>query len=167
MFFDYASYTSALVWIGLFGYKQIKDAVIKLRARSRGKSRSIAHQYNDQLSILQRAYDDVPLWWYLTLFSAAFISLLVIVATNSLFIPWWTLLVAVGTGAVIVLPMGWLYALSNFQIEVGTTNELLYGLMVNAVHGHKNPTGASVYGSIAGNAWYRAQWFLQVCVVLR
>lgn len=167
MFFDYASYTSALVWIGLFGYNQIKDAVTKLRARSRGKSKSIAHQYNDQLSILQRAYDDVPLWWYLTLFSVAFISLLVIVATNSFFIPWWTLLVAVGTGAVIVLPMGWLYALSNFQIEVGTTNELLYGLMVNAIHGHKNPTGASVYGSIAGNAWYRAQWFLQVCVVLR
>lgn len=33
--------------------------------------------------------------------------------------------------------------------------------MVNAVSGHKNPSGASVYGSIAGNAWYRAQWNLQ------
>lgn len=40
-------------------------------------------------------------------------------------------------------------------------NELLYGLMVNAVGGHKNPAGASVYGSIAGNAWYRAQYNLQ------
>lgn len=34
--------------------------------------------------------------------------------------------------------------------------------MVNAVSGHKNPVGASVYGSIAGDAWYRAQYMLQV-----
>lgn len=33
--------------------------------------------------------------------------------------------------------------------------------MVNAVDGHKNPSGASVYGAIAGNAWYRAQLLLQ------
>jgi hypothetical protein len=33
--------------------------------------------------------------------------------------------------------------------------------MVNSVKGHKNPTGASVYSSIAGDAWYRAQLMLQ------
>ena len=33
--------------------------------------------------------------------------------------------------------------------------------MANAVGGHKNPAGASVYGAIAGNAWYRAQLNLQ------
>jgi hypothetical protein len=33
--------------------------------------------------------------------------------------------------------------------------------MVNSVPGHKNPVGASVYGSIAGDAWYRAQYLLQ------
>ena len=33
--------------------------------------------------------------------------------------------------------------------------------MVNAVSGHKNPSGASAYGSIAGDAWYRAQYMLQ------
>lgn len=37
----------------------------------------------------------------------------------------------------------------------------MYGLMVNAVSGHKNPTGATVYSSIAGDAWYRAQYMLQ------
>jgi hypothetical protein len=78
-------------------------------------------------------------------------------------------------------PLGWLYAVSNFQLvsnnlfrskcflanlvqPIGTTNQLLYGLMINAVapnSGHKNPVGASVYGSIAGDAWYRAQYLLQ------
>lgn len=33
--------------------------------------------------------------------------------------------------------------------------------MINAVSGHKNPCGASTYGSIAGDAWYRAQYNLQ------
>ena len=44
---------------------------------------------------------------------------------------------------------------------IGSTNELLYGLMVNSVSGFKNPAGASTYGSIAGDAWYRAQLNLQ------
>lgn len=33
--------------------------------------------------------------------------------------------------------------------------------MINAVSGWKNPCGASTYGSIAGDAWYRAQLQLQ------
>jgi len=33
--------------------------------------------------------------------------------------------------------------------------------MVNAGSGHRSPIGASVYGSIAGDAWYRAQYLLQ------
>jgi hypothetical protein len=33
--------------------------------------------------------------------------------------------------------------------------------MVNTIPGHKNPVGASVYGTIAGDAWYRAQYLLQ------
>src|SRR3954468_22027537 len=44
---------------------------------------------------------------------------------------------------------------------IGTFNELMYGVMVNAVGGHKNPTGATVYSSIAGDIWYRAQYMLQ------
>jgi hypothetical protein len=51
--------------------------------------------------------------------------------------------------------------LSNTPQPIGTTNELLYGLMVNTIPGHKNPVGASVYGTIAGDAWYRAQYLLQ------
>lgn len=33
--------------------------------------------------------------------------------------------------------------------------------MANAIKGHKNPTGATIYSSIAGDAWYRAQLMLQ------
>ncbi|ORY68575.1 OPT oligopeptide transporter protein-domain-containing protein [Pseudomassariella vexata] len=160
MFFDYAAYTSAIVWMALFGFKEIKGSFAKLWARRKATTK-ITEQYHDQLNIIQRSYPEVPAWWFLALFAASFVSLLAIVATNSLYIPVYTYFVAVATGAIMVVPLGWLYALSNFQLPIGTVNELLYGIMVNAVSGHKNPAGATVYSSIAGNAWYRAQYNLQ------
>lgn len=33
--------------------------------------------------------------------------------------------------------------------------------MIRHMAGHKNPTGASIYRSIAGDEWYRAQYMLQ------
>ncbi|KAB2569190.1 Oligopeptide transporter 7 [Lasiodiplodia theobromae] len=161
MFFDYAAYTSAIVWMLLFGWDQLRATFAKVRERTTRRGARIQEQYDDQLSVLQRAYDEVPFWWFAALFAASFVSLVTIVACGQLFIPVWTYFVAIGTGAILVVPLGWLYALSNFQLPIGTVNELLYGLMVNSISGFKNPTGASVYGSIAGNAWYRAQYNLQ------
>lgn len=64
MFFDYASYTSALVWMGLFGYTHIRNALAKLKARRQSKGKETIHdQYDDQLNVLQRAYKEVPWWW--------------------------------------------------------------------------------------------------------
>jgi hypothetical protein len=62
MFFDFASYSSAVVWLLFFGYGKIKEAIIKTRAR-RANRENINFQYTDQLNILQRAYPEVPGWW--------------------------------------------------------------------------------------------------------
>jgi hypothetical protein len=37
-------------------------------------------------------------------------------AAGQLFIPLWTYFIALATGAIVVIPLGWLYALSNFQL---------------------------------------------------
>lgn len=161
MFFDYAAYTSAVVWMACFGRKQLKTSFAKLRERMSKKGAKISEQYDDQLSILQRSYEEVPFWWFAALFASSFVALVTIIAAGKLYIPVWTYFIAIATGAILVVPLGWLYALSNFQLPIGTVNELLYGLMANSVSGYKNPTGASVYGAIAGNAWYRAQLNLQ------
>ncbi|POS86206.1 OPT superfamily oligopeptide transporter [Erysiphe pulchra] len=162
MFFSYAAYTSAMTWMLLFGWSQISATFKKLRAREAGaKGKSINYQYNDQLNILQRSYTEVPLWWYIVLFLFSAVPVIAILAVGQLYIPIWTYFVALATGAIIVTPLGWLYAISNFQLPIGTFNELMYGLMINAISGHKNPTGATVYSSIAGDAWYRAQYMLQ------
>lgn len=159
---DYASYTSAWVWALLFGYSQLKGTWQKLRARDKSTNgESINYQYDDQLNVLQRSYKEVPLWWYLVFFMFCFVPTIAILGAGQLYIPIWTYFVALVTGAAIVTPLGWLYAISNFQLPIGTFNELIYGVMVNAVSGHKNPVGATVYSSIAGDAWYRAQLMLQ------
>ncbi|KAI0440650.1 OPT oligopeptide transporter protein-domain-containing protein [Xylaria telfairii] len=161
IFFDYASYISAYSWIAFFGASNIRKAYRKFRARKNTPGRGINHQYTDRLNVLMRSYKEVPFWWYLALFSASFVSIITIVALDLIFIPWWTYFVALATGAVVVIPLGWLYAVSNFQLPIGTFNELLYGTMVQNLSHHRNPIGASVYGSIAGDAWYRAQYMLQ------
>ncbi|KAI8633876.1 OPT oligopeptide transporter protein-domain-containing protein [Xylariaceae sp. FL1651] len=161
IFFDYASYVSAYSWIAFFGASNIRTAYRKFRARRNNPGQGINHQYSDRLNVLMRSYKEVPLWWYVALFSAAFVSTITIVALDLIFIPWWAYFVALATGAVVVVPLGWLYAVSNFQLPIGTFNELLYGTMVQNLNNHRNPIGASVYGSIAGDAWYRAQYMLQ------
>jgi len=162
IFFDYASYTSAYAWMIFFGWSQISGTFKKLRARNNSKKgESINFQYDDQLNILQRSYKEVPMWWYYTLFACSFVPIIAMLGAGQLYIPIWTYFVAIATGAAIVTPLGWLYAISNFQLPIGTFNELLYGVMISAVGGHKNPTGAIVYSSIAGDAWYRAQYMLQ------
>lgn len=162
MFFDYSTYTSAITWMLLFGFPQIRSAVSKLRSRARtGGAESINSFYSDRLNVMQRVYKEVPLWWYLALFLGSFVTVITVLATGYFFIPIWTFIVALLTGLVILIPMGWLYAISNFQVETGTTNELLYGYMIHAVAGHKHPAGSSTYGAIAGDCWYRAQTMLQ------
>lgn len=56
-----------------------------------------------------------------------FVLLLIIVATNSVWMPTWTYFVALGFGASAMLPMSLVYAISGFSMEVGIFNELVYG----------------------------------------
>ncbi|KAJ5726535.1 Oligopeptide transporter OPT superfamily [Penicillium malachiteum] len=166
-FFDYAKLPAAITWIATFGYVQLKGNLSKilssLKERKSAQNQSIHHQYHDRLNMIQRQYEEIPLWWYLLLFLVAFVILITCIACGYLFIPIWTLFVALASAAIFVIPFAWLYAISNYQLETGSFNELMYGYMVHtkAGSGHQHPCGPSVYGSIAGDAWYRAQYMLQ------
>ncbi|KAH3680254.1 hypothetical protein WICMUC_000435 [Wickerhamomyces mucosus] len=166
-FFSYASYISAISWIVLFGREDISDAWEKFKSRySRSKIsnhqyKTISETYSDRLNKIQSAYPDVPLWWYLALFAFTFVVLMTIFITGHMFIPWYTYIVALMFGSVIIIPLGYLYAISNFQLAIGTFNELMFGLMIEGKIGGKHPASASTYGAIAGDAWYRAQYMLQ------
>lgn len=150
MFFDYAAYVSGLVWVVAFAWEKIRHGW-----------RDAAKVYDDRLNKLHRAYKPVPLAWYLALFVVSMAMLVFTHNMDSLFMPWWTCLIALMVGSIIITPLMWLYALSNFQLPVGTFNELLYGYLIQD-SSVKHPGGAAFFGSVAGDAWYRAQFHLEL-----
>ena len=168
-FFDYAKLPAAVTWILTFGFVQVSGNLRKIFGSNKSensekwKNKGIHYQYHDRLNVIQRKYKEIPWWWYGTLFLVSFVILITSIACGYLFIPLWTLFVALSSAAVLVVPFAWLYAISNYQLETGSFNELMYGYMVHTKAGdaHHHPCGPSVYGSIAGDAWYRAQYMLQ------
>lgn len=153
IFFDYAAYISGVVWILAFKFDDIVDSV-----KNYFQSPEVAH--DDILNKMQRKYEPVPYSWYLVLFLVSFITLMSISFSGQMFMPWWCCIVALGLGAIILTPLAWLYALSNFQLAIGTFNELFYGYLIQG-KGKIHPVSGAVFGSIAGDAWYRAQFHLQ------
>ena len=139
MFFDYSSYIFALTWMALFGSSEIRATAAKLRARAKEKGKAtINHFYTDRLNFIMREYKEVPLWWYIALFLASFLTILVILIKGYFFIPVWTFFVAIATSGIMIIPFGWLYSFSSFQVAIGSFNELLYGFMVNAGSSHRH-----------------------------
>lgn len=137
LFFGYASFISAFVSIALFaGPKLITVAKTLI---NRGK-----RQDRDKLNKLMEPYKDVPLWWYLILFLVCFTTNMVLIFKQQLYLPWWTFLVALIFGSLTVVvchiiydalittmfadltfmdkPMGYVYAISNYQVDIGTFN---------------------------------------------
>lgn len=149
MFFDYAAYVSGVVWVLLFGWSKIRSSI---------NPRSV---FRDRLNKLHSAYPEVPLSWYGVLFGLSVLSLLFVARSGFIFMPFWTCVIALLMGSIIVTPLMWLYALSNFQLPIGTFNELFYGYLVqDAPRSH--PAGAAFFGCVAGNAWYRSQFHLEL-----
>ncbi|OWB79122.1 hypothetical protein B5S32_g3334 [[Candida] boidinii] len=209
IFFDYGAYCSAITWIVLFGYNDIKKSFNKLRSKVdlkepshlngdqlehetepllhvdeddqsqhhisnlyrfyRGHKRvhDVSSQYHDRINQRNSIFEDIPNSWFFVLFLLSFATLSYIFINNYLFLSFQLYLVALVFGVVIVIPMSYLYALSNFQLPIGTVNELICGLLIqfniftNNNDGSKHPVSASIYGAIAGNTWYRCQYILQ------
>lgn len=60
-------------------------------------------QYDDQLNVLMRSYEEVPLSWFILLFLISFIIIITIIGMGYLYIPLWTYFIALATGAVVVI----------------------------------------------------------------
>ncbi|KAH7081306.1 putative OPT oligopeptide transporter [Paraphoma chrysanthemicola] len=157
-FFSYAKLPSAFVWVATFGASSIVATLKKNKLARRARKEAakhhsangfvapnIHHQYTDRLNVLQRSYKEVPAWWFALLFVVGAVIIFAIVGAGHLFVPIWTVVVGLAT------------------VAIGDFNELMYGYMVQtkAGTGHHHPCGPSVYRSIAGDAWYRAQYMLQ------
>jgi hypothetical protein len=83
--------------------------------------------------------------------------LLVIVLKGHVYMPLFTLFVALAMGAVTTLPMSIVYAISGYQVDVGYFNELVYGYMLLSPGASRHPLGQLAYRIISGNVWYDAR----------
>lgn len=107
--------------------------------------------------------------------------LLGVVVSKTIYMPIWTYFVALGFGAVSMLPMSFVYAISGFSIKVGYFNELIYGCkltwayaslllptdwftstdMIDVKGSSRHPLGQLAYRIISGNVWYDARIVLE------
>ncbi|KIK57919.1 hypothetical protein GYMLUDRAFT_246574 [Collybiopsis luxurians FD-317 M1] len=133
---------------------------------------------DDKLTEIIRRYPPVPLWWNLLLFmygvicliarwilakknsfSVPVIILIVLTAKGVLYMPIYMLFIGLVIGAVIVLPMAYIYSVSGYLMQVGYFNELFYGYAIN-LGGSRHPVGSLSYRVISGQCWYEAQSML-------
>lgn len=61
------------------------------------------------------------------MFAGPFLVLLILTVKGVLYMPIYTLFIGLAFGAAIVVPMGYIYAVSGFQVPVGYFNEIVYG----------------------------------------
>ncbi|KAF7311463.1 OPT oligopeptide transporter [Mycena kentingensis (nom. inval.)] len=146
-FFSYTAYLGAFVSLVLFQ----GPLLWKVWKANRSGSRL----YNDKLNQLMQAYPPVPIWWNISLFVFPVAVIIALAATGKLYLPLYTVFVALGFGAIIVIPMAYIYAVSGYQVPVGYFNELLYGYVINA-GGSRHPVGSLAYRTISGQCWYEA-----------
>jgi hypothetical protein len=118
IFFGYATFLSAFVQIFLYSRLKIWSTIHHLRQRKQ-------HSFKDRLNVLMSAYEEVPFWWYITLFVCCLVTMLILIQTQDLYLPWWTYVVGVILGGMSVVPMGFIYAISAFHVATGTWNELM------------------------------------------
>ncbi|KAJ7153240.1 OPT oligopeptide transporter [Mycena filopes] len=152
-FFAYAAFISSFVWMALFAGPQIVAVVKSLFTGKR--------VHRDRLSNMMKVYPEVTYLEWLGIFTTAFIVLLAIILKGEVYMPLFTLFVALAIGAVSTLPMSLVYAVSGFQVTVGYINELIYGYMLEAPGSSRHPLGQLTYRIISGNVWYDAQLMIE------
>ncbi|KAJ2957088.1 hypothetical protein NQZ79_g7145 [Umbelopsis isabellina] len=150
IFASYASYISVFVYIVLFAGPKLVATFKQLLKRDSRASRS------DRLSQIMSKYPEVPFLWWAVLFVLSFVTVLVTIIEGGFGVPIWTFIIAVLFGAISVVPMGYIFAVSNYQVQVGVFNELLFGYMAPGLH----PTVSLFYRCLAAETWYRAQSIL-------
>ncbi|KAF8148789.1 OPT oligopeptide transporter protein-domain-containing protein [Mycena galopus ATCC 62051] len=146
-FFSYTAYLGAFVSLCLFQGPMLWKTLKAYRAKERA--------YNDKLCQLMEPYPKVPIWWNIALFVIPSAVIITLGATGKLYLPIYTVFIALGFGALIVVPMAYVYAVSGYQVPVGYFNELLYGYIINA-GGSRHPVGSLAYRTISGQCWYEA-----------
>ncbi|KAJ7074185.1 OPT oligopeptide transporter protein-domain-containing protein [Mycena amicta] len=147
--------SAQLRWAYFFSYTAYLGAFAHCLWRTFKGIRNGQRIYNDKLNQLMEPYPTVPVWWNIALFLGPAAVIIALGATGKLYLPLYTVFVALGFGGLIVRSSCYIYAVSGYQVPVGYFNELLYGYLINA-GGSRHPVGSLSYRTISGQCWYEA-----------
>jgi len=135
----FAGLTATVVHVILYNGKEMTD-----RWRSSRVSKGDIH------TRLMRVYDEVPDWWYLSLFVISMaLSFVTCVVWD--YMPWWAVLLAMALAIVFVLPVGVVQAVTNQQPGLNIITEYVIGYMLPG-HAIANVT-FKTYGYIGKEKW--------------
>ncbi|KAJ7153089.1 OPT oligopeptide transporter [Mycena crocata] len=146
IFFSYATFMSSFVWMFLFHGPRILAAIKSIMAGKR--------VHNDRLSNLMKPYPEVSTRIFMAMFGAASLILILIVIRGHVYMPLFALFVGLAMGAAATLPLSLVYAISGYPVDMGYTNELVYGYMLQSPGASRHPLGQLTYRLISGNVWY-------------
>ncbi|CAG8682857.1 9092_t:CDS:10, partial [Dentiscutata erythropus] len=79
---------------------------------------------------LMDVYPDVPYYWFGSIFILMLIIAITLGYTTGVNLPWWGVLLAVAIAVLMVLPIGIIQAISNWQLGLNVLTELVCGLIL-------------------------------------
>lgn len=82
------------------------------------------------LRLMRANYKNIPEWWFLIVFLAAFALSIVTIRVWHTEMPIWSLVVAVLIAVVFLLPVGIIYSLTNIAVGLNVVTEFIIGYMV-------------------------------------
>ncbi|CAG8500295.1 7085_t:CDS:10 [Ambispora gerdemannii] len=119
-FWSFIAFTSAVSHVGLFYGNEIW---------TRFKA-SRAEENEDIHTRMMKVYQEIPNWWYGTIFFIMLVISIVLGYVTEANLPWWGMLMAVGLACIMVLPIGVIQAISNNQVGLNVITEMICGYVL-------------------------------------
>ncbi|CAG8770942.1 32591_t:CDS:10 [Gigaspora margarita] len=85
---------------------------------------------NDIHCKMMNVYPEVPYYWYGAIFIVMVIIAIILGNANNVNLPWWGLLFTVALAAFMILPIGIIQAISNWQFKLNVITELVCGFIL-------------------------------------
>ncbi|KAH8647162.1 OPT oligopeptide transporter protein-domain-containing protein [Xylariales sp. PMI_506] len=93
------------------------------------RTRSARFEEADVHLKLMRKYKEAPEWWFLIVFIASFAFGMVASQVWPTHLDWWAYIICIVIGAVFILPVGIIQAITNQQTGLNVITELIIGFM--------------------------------------
>ncbi|KAF8234949.1 peptide transporter MTD1 [Tricholoma matsutake] len=111
-----ATLTHVMVWYG----KDILQVIKKYRA---------GENYDPHLEKM-KVYDEVPLWWYLAMFTASFAMAMTTMYTGHSGLPWWGLIVGIVVASLFLPFVITVYAVTGYSPHIQSLVQMLGAAMI-------------------------------------